>query len=230
MSKQTPRSRRRFTQFVSVVAFVVACGLVALADSSRLLMITDIGQLPNGEISVAYGINAQGTVVGEARPHPCPGSECSVVHAALYGSGRLVDLGTLGGTWAQAYAINSLAHIVGASETAAPGHPMHAFVISTGGTMTDLGTLGGPNSIAFSINSHDVIDGAAMTPNGQYQAAVFQNGTVTGLGTLGAQSWAHGINSSGQIVGWSELTFNGITHAFIYENGAMRDLGTFGAD
>jgi probable HAF family extracellular repeat protein len=228
MSKQTPRSRRRFTQFVSVVAFVVACGLVALADSSRLLMINDIGQLPNGDVSVAYGINAQGTVVGYARP--CPSSECSVFHAALYGSGRLVDLGTLGGTWAQANAINSLSHIVGASETAAPGHPMHAFLISTGGSMTDLGTLGGPNSIAYSINSRDVIAGAAMTPNGQYQAVVFQNGTVTGLGTLGAQSWARGINSSGQIVGWSELTLNGITHAFIYENGAMRDLGTFGAD
>jgi len=211
---------------VSFVFLTLAIGAATMrADDFATFMVNHMGAFPGGNYSVAFGVNSQGTVVGESQP--CVG--CSTHHAAIWSDGRLFDAGTLGGDFAFAYAINSLGHIVGFSSTSAL-NPTHAFLITTGGEKRDLGTLGGSTSIAFAINQSDVVIGMAMLPDETRHAAMFANGTVTDLGTLGGLSVAQGINRSGQIVGWSETSPGGVTHAFLYENGVMRDLGTFGGD
>src|SRR5205809_995323 len=63
---------------------------------------------------------------------------------------NLVDLGTLGGAYSQAFGINDGGQIVGASDTT--GGANRAFLWQ-GGLMTDLGTLGGRDSAAYGINA-----------------------------------------------------------------------------
>ena len=51
----------------------------------------------------------------------------------------MTDLGTLGGSWAAAWGMSNLGHVVGNSETAVC--ESHAYLWTPDGGMTDLGTL-----------------------------------------------------------------------------------------
>src|SRR5437868_5768487 len=62
-----------------------------------------------------------------------------------------IDLGTLGGEWSYANAINSSGQAVGYyndTNTTYPGSTSHAFLYYNG-SVQDLGTLGGGNSYAY---------------------------------------------------------------------------------
>jgi probable HAF family extracellular repeat protein len=129
------------------------------------------------------------------------------------------DLGTLGGTFSRANAINSLDQIVGGSLNTTPdptipgSTEVRAFLWSRG-RMTDLGTFGGPdaNQIngnrtgATSINDQDQIVGGA-TYNAKVDLAcnsdaepydeacnhafLWARGKMTFLGTLGGVTTPH---------------------------------------
>ena len=92
------------------------------------------------------------------------------------------DLGTLGGNYSQAGAINDNGWIVG--EVVASGSQyQHAFLY-TNGVMRDLGIGGaGDNySTAHSINDNGQIVGGVATNGGQYQQAyVYSGGSVQRL-------------------------------------------------
>ena len=89
----------------------------------------DLGTLPGGDYSAAFGINDSGTVVGTS-------NTATGMHAFTWTSGQgLQDLGTLPGTNASAaFSINNPGQIVGSSG-------VHAALWS-GGAIQDLGTLG----------------------------------------------------------------------------------------
>ena len=72
------------------------------------------------------------------------------------------DLGTLGGDYSVAYAINSKGQVAGYSYTL--GNSTHAFIWDKG-AMTDLGTLGG-SSIAVDLNSFGQAVGYSYTADG----------------------------------------------------------------
>ena len=115
-----------------------------------------------------------------------------------------VDLGTLGGSPAFAYAlaINSRGQVVGASR--APSGAIHAFLWDRG-VMTDLGTLGGDFSQGLEINERGQVVGVGQTTAGTYHAFLWEDGVMSDLGTIDdRRSSALGINARGQIVGGAD--------------------------
>ena len=103
-------------------------------------------------------IDASGLIVGYAL------TAGGVYHAFLSNNGGpLQDLGTLGGAFSYAAAINEKDQVVGSSDTAAG--TSHAFLWQRG-TMTDLGTLGGDFSYAIAVNARgQVIGVSSLAPN-----------------------------------------------------------------
>ena len=75
-------------------------------------------------------------------------------------NGKIVDLGSLGGSFGAAVAINDRGQAIGVSIPAG-GSSVHAFVWQDG-KLTDLGTLGGAESDPSAINEHDQIVGLAQ--------------------------------------------------------------------
>jgi probable HAF family extracellular repeat protein len=137
---------------------------------------------------------------------------------------KVVDLGPLGGTYSQAYYVNSEGSVVSGQASLADG-TWHA-ILWQGAFKRDLGTLGGPNSTVYfgGPNATGQVAGIAETstpdPNGEdfcgFAAQgvpssgtclgfLWQYGSMTPLSTLGGyNSAANAINNSGVIAGNAE--------------------------
>lgn len=165
------------------------------------------------------GINDAGLAVGTIGALETP-------MAALFRRGEAISLGTLGGTYSLANAINNAGQIVGGASVAGDG-ASHAFVYH-GTTMRDLGTLGGTYSSASDINHRGWIVGGSSLPGDVASHAFLYDGhRMRDLGSLGGYSVATGINSRGDVVGASEV--DEASHAFLYQCGEMLDLNTLPA-
>jgi probable HAF family extracellular repeat protein len=114
-------------------------------------------------VSMPYGVNAHGQVVGLSSFGPDGRS------AFLYSGGpRMDELGTLGGPSSVAYGINDLGQVVGRSDVA--GGTTHAFLHAAGG-MSDLNNMVDPTSgwtftAATDINDAGQILGFGAGPAG----------------------------------------------------------------
>lgn len=145
------------------------------------------------------------------------------------------DLGTLGGKWSEAVAINDRGQIVGNSATASG--LIHAFIWQHG-RLSDLGTLFGKETRAVAINNRGQVVGYSNTgvsDDGRPMAHAFlwQHGHMTDLGTLGGDySYPSSLNDRGQVVGWSGTVIgaSGDFDPFLWQDGRMMDLGPRQAD
>jgi len=200
--------------------------------------------------SVANAINDDGHVVGTAlstkdfmahaflwkggkpRMLSTPGSSANGINihdqfvgaifsmATLFDHGEQIPLGTLGGSFSEASAINDAGEVTGWG--AIPiDQGIHAFRWRDG-AMTDLGTLGGEQSRGDAIAANGDIVGWSHTHGlGGKHAVLVQGDTMFDLNDLldpgTASDWelleAFDLNDAGYIVG--QGTHHGKFHAFV---------------
>jgi probable HAF family extracellular repeat protein len=84
-----------------------------------------------------------------------------------------VDLGTLGGDFSSALAVNASGQVVGTSNIAGDT-AQHAFLWTAAGGMVDLGTLGGSGSAALGINNTAIVVGRSELADGTTHATLWQ--------------------------------------------------------
>ena len=144
----------------------------ALAAQNAVLSatFTDLGTLPGGTTSEAYGVNDAGVVVGYSRV-PSAATIGYAERAFRWQNGTMTDLGTLSTNlerdWARANAINGAGQIVGWSYD--PGGYQHAVLWTPAGGPYDLGGAidgGAGLSIANAINDAGQVVGLGMTTTG----------------------------------------------------------------
>ena len=184
----------------------------------------DLGTL-GGSFSEPEGINNRGQVVGNSSLKGdvgCNGSPMNCdAHAFLWEHGSLMDLGTLGGSFALAKGVNESGEIVGAA-TNQGDQALRAFVWKKG-VMTDLGALQGDDcSIANGINARGQIVGTSFScAVGSENAALWENGSAISLNSfVPPESDLHltgddmYINDRGEIAG-TAIRPNGDVRAFV---------------
>jgi len=185
---------------------------------------SDLGTL-GGPDAMASWINDQGEVVGQSFTSSTvnPSTGYPTMDPFLWYRGRMIDLGTLGGTSGIANWLTETGVIVGTSNLA--GDQTHHAFITVGGRMRDLGTLGGPNSEAFFANDFGIVVGRAdFSATGPYHHAfLWRDGQMSDLGTIDGDSntTAYGVNDRDQVVGDSSGD-----HGWLWQDGSMRDLNT----
>ena len=138
---------------------------------------------------------------------------------------RVIDLGTLGGGYGEAYSVNESGHVTGQSSD--PHGTLRPFLWRNG-RMIDLGVLDPavPYGVGADVNNHDWVVGTSDVNHGSAaHAFLWRDGKMTDLGTLGGGfSAAYAVNDRGQVVGESQ-TGSGQVHAFLWQDGQMTDLG-----
>lgn len=203
----------------------------------------DVGTLPGGTDAAALLVNERDQIVGlsyTADSVPPPNLNCGdfplTLHGFLWDNGKMVDLGTLGGSCTFTYALNNRGQVVGQS-TLSGDEASHPYIWERK-RMTDLGTLGGTYGFATWLNDSGAVVGSA-TPQGDQALIAFlwKHGVISNLGTLPGNgcSAADAINSQGQIVGGSgnyDADFfadcnDPVEHAVLWENGKILDLNKF---
>jgi probable HAF family extracellular repeat protein len=164
----------------------------------------DLGTL-GGPDSFAWQINARGEIAGQSYLDSVPNASTGVptTHPFFIGDdGKMVDVGSLGGTASWVGGLNNRGQVIGAMTLAGDGG-WHPFLWSHG-VLTDLGTLGADCGMATSINDVGDIVGIACTPT-LFSAVLWRDSVLIDLGTVGADrcAEAYSINSHGQVVGES---------------------------
>jgi probable HAF family extracellular repeat protein len=207
----------------------------------------DLGTL-GGPDAQAFGLNERGQAIGisyiNSTPNPVTG--LPPADPFLWTEDRgMIDLGTLGGAWGGAGALNNRGQVIGNSSLEtdpgaclSPSQPpifinpnCHPFFWE-GGTLTDLNTdtIGGNPITAQAINDAGEIVGNAAFPNGATDgdAYLWKDRVITNLETLPGDCYseAFAVNSSGQAVGQSFSCDTGIAKSVLWEDGAVFDLNT----
>jgi probable HAF family extracellular repeat protein len=170
-------------------------------------VLTDLGALPGINSSLASWINSRGWVAGFSEngiTDPLTGFPETT--AVLWRDGKIIDLGTLGGSSSGANAVNDRGQVVGGALNAIPDSftatfnqqfifetfPFYFFPVTTQshaflwheGKMLDLGTLGGPDSLAWFINERGQVAG---------QSTIDSNPSpTTGVPTVDPFFWDEG--------------------------------------
>ena len=129
----------------------------------------------------------------------------------------MIDLGTLGGPYAQAWGINDSSFVTGNSQIKSELGATHAFIWDSKTGMLDLGTLDGDFSYGTFINAQNHVVGySTINKNNDRVHAFLHDGKeMIDLGSLGGAalecdySYALGVNALDQVVGYTYLPWEG---------------------
>ncbi len=179
----------------------------------------DIGTLPGGSTSFAFGINAAGQVVGlSSTDGPFgDGAFLWTPGAGIMGLGMLPgDVGSV------AAAINDAGQIVGVSEGATFGDS-RCFLWENG-VMTNLIPSMSPCAAA-GINASGQVAGSSGGFTTNARAFLYTGGVVTALPPFPGDDYdgAAAINDLGHVAGTS-VGVSTVTRAFLYHDGLMQPL------
>jgi probable HAF family extracellular repeat protein len=216
MMKRTAQNRFK--------ALTSACVLSMMATVAWSQSLTWLGTL-GGDESRAYGVSANGVVVGWA-------DTAWQRRAFRWENGVMQDLGTLGGLWSEAYGVSANGSVVVGWSLNADGQK-RAFRWENG-VMQDLGTLGGGWSAAYGVSADgSVVVGWADDADWQGRAFRWENGVMQDLDTLGGYgSEAWGVSADGAVVVctafyYDEDYYHYYARAFRWTaSGGMQYLGT----
>jgi probable HAF family extracellular repeat protein len=171
-------------------------------------VVTNLDALAGGNCSNAIWINANGEIAGNSENGAFdPLTALNQIRAVVWSSGKVFDLGTLGGNQSGAQAINDRGQVTGFALNDIPD----AY------SLFDLPFLGSSNGT-------------------ETRAFVWRDGRMHDLGTLGGpDAFGWFINDRGQVAGYSytnssanEVTGQPTLHPFLWDEGRMKDLGTLG--
>jgi probable HAF family extracellular repeat protein len=185
--------------------------------------VTDLGTLPGGNSSQAYGINDLGEVTGSSA------AAGGAVFAFLWNSaGAMQSLGALSGNNSGGSGISGNGLVAGQSTW--NGSNTHAFLWSASGGMQDLGTLEGDNaSAALAVNACGQVAGnSLLTSGGHSHGFVWSRaGGMSSLGVLPGftDTAVHNINGLGLVVGYCNAV-NVANHGFVWSSSSMQKLDT----
>ena len=190
----------------------------------------DLGALGGPDSSASF-VNQRGQIAGEFFTSftPNPSTGVPTLDPFFWENGKMVDIGTLGGTFGEPIWLNNRGQVVGRSNVAGDQNS-HPFLWDKEAGLKDLGLLpGGMYANADSINdSGEIVGGSDGT--GFFHAVLWKDGAIVDLGTVAGDpcSGANWINSKGQIVGWGQADCgNNEDHAGLSENGGpLVDLQT----
>jgi probable HAF family extracellular repeat protein len=211
----------------------------------------DLGALYDPGSSIGYWVNSHAEVAGwSENGHIDAQSGWPIWHATLWDADGIHDLGTLGGAYSQANAMNDSGDAFGFAQNKTRtscvmpvGNPnteteLRAVLWKRGMKPVDIGTLGGPGAFGQTINDRGQMAGFSYTFAGSKHSACppidpffkDKGKKMKDLGTLGGtfgQVWW--LNNRGQVVGTSNLKGDKYFHAYFWGgSGRMQDLGTFG--
>jgi probable HAF family extracellular repeat protein len=206
----------------------------------------DLGTLKGGgDFSRANDINAAGQVVGFSSEKPDQAYGRAFI-VSLFDRGGMTDLGTLGGSYAQAWGINDSGFVTGNSQIKSDFGATHAFIWGRKGGMLDLGTLAGDFSYGTSINVNNQVVGYSTIDkyNDRVHAFLYDGKEMIDLGSLGGaslesdHSFALGVNAYNQVVGYSYIPSERVPAitpppqkvAFLYSKGLMVNLNSLIGD
>jgi probable HAF family extracellular repeat protein len=195
----------------------------------------DLGTLGGADTSLS-GINESGQVAGvsyvNSNPPPDP-DLCGfpiTTHPFFWQDGKMVDIGTLGGTCASTASINNRGQVAGTSNLLGD-EILHPFLWEPG-KLRDLGTFGGTFGVANWLNDAGEVIGVASTLGDQeFHGFFWKDGVLTDIGTINEDvcSIPHFMNSRGLVVGTSGCTEEGFeVHGFVWQlGGSIIDLNEF---
>lgn len=196
----------------------------------------DLGTL-GGPDTLPEAMNDRGQIIGwsytSSMPNANNGYVCPPNVPAqdpfFWDKGRIVDIGTFGGTCGVAIFINNRAQVVGTSNLA--GNQTHRAFLWEDGAMKDLGTLGGLNAEAEWISNSGLVVGRAdvSLENTNHHAFLWKHGAMTDLGVLDPWpcSTALSVNSKGEVIGDTGICGVGGGPNFYSQDGnPMVDINT----
>ncbi len=207
----------RMVNMIALAGCILACSALFVRRTSQrtsAYAIQDLGTL-GGNTSIAYAVNNQGDVVGQAE------SGEGANHAFLWSHGGMRDLGGLMDPFTKetnssaettATSINDQGRIVGDADTgygSVNGNPRGVYhaVLWRDDTISDLGTLSGfPDSTAVKINATGLILGRAIQQEDRPRTHGYKDRTFF---YKGGRIWSFSdsfndqdVNDQGQGVGW----------------------------